>query len=385
MPVNHTIASPREKKLRWRMAGTPTLTGDSVKSPAGMGELAQWSAVSKALTSFLAVLYKSEPMACDVHHLVSIGFFTQAAKADEVMSSIRVIARQELANPVVQFRRILVATDFAKGARAALNFALGIARGFQSRVYLVHAIPTVFLQYVPRERSEEIICQARRFAEREMQRLVRQAAYQGEIQEVILSGATVWPLIQEFIRENSIDLLVLGTHGCATTNRILGSVAEEIFRLAACPVLTVGTSTEQTVKQCEVRRILLATNLKPPAEYAAHFAYTLERELKARMDVLHVVEEQRDLPTGGRDIVSEFFVTRMQKGMSLSGAGKCEPEFRVRFGDASEQILQFAREERSDLIVLGMRSGNEVAGTLPSAVAYKLACQAERPVLTVRH
>jgi len=301
------------------------------------------------------------------------------------MSSGRVIARQELANPVVQFQNILVATDFSKGARAALDLSLSIARSFQSRVYLVHAIPTVFLRYIPLEKSEEIVRLARSFAEREMQRLVKEASYEGKIQEVILTGATVWPLLEEFVREHSIDLLVLGTHGCVATNRILGPVAEEIFRLAACPVLTVGLPKEQQPSaRPAVRQILLATNLKPPAEHAAHFAYAMERELKAHMNVLHVVEEERDLPIGGRGILSEFFLTRMRKGIPLGCEGICEPQFRVRFGDASEQILQFAGEEHADLIVVGMRTANEVAGMLPSAVAYKLACQAPYPVLTIR-
>ncbi len=301
------------------------------------------------------------------------------------MSSGKVIARQELANPGVPFQHILVATDFSKGARAALDFALEIARSFQSRVYLVHVISTTVLQYVPPEGAEAIERLAREFAVREMQRLIKEAGCEGKVREEILTGATVWPLLQEFIRKNSVDLLVLGTHGRAATNRqILGPVAEEIFRLAECPVLTVGVSGEQPAQRREVRRILMATNLKPHAEYAAHFAYALERALKVQMSVLHVVEEQRDLPTGGRDIVSEFLITRMQKGMPLGCVGRCEPEFRVRYGDASEQILQFAREEHADLIVLGMRSGSEAAGMLPSAIAYKLAYQAECPVLTIR-
>lgn len=301
------------------------------------------------------------------------------------MRSGKVTARQSLANPVVRFQRILVATDFSTDARVALDFALEIARSFQSQVYLVHAISNTLLQYVLPEAAQEVLRLANEFAGREMQRLVREAGCEGKVQEAILSGSTVWLRLQEFIQQHSIDLLVLGTHGRAATNRtILGPVAEEAFRLAACPVLTVGAPEEQGGQRREMRRILLATDLKPHSEYAAQFAYALEHGLNARMDVLHVVEEERDLPLGGRDIVSEFFLTRMRKGMPLSCVGKCEPDFRVRFGDASEQILQFASEEHADLIVLGMRSGSGAAGTLPSAVAYKLACQAECPVLTIR-
>jgi len=300
------------------------------------------------------------------------------------MSAARAIARQELANPVVRFQNILVATDFSKGARAALDYALAIARRVQSKVFLVHAIPTVFLEYVSSEKGDEIVQLARKFAGQKMQHLVADAGCAGQVSEMILSSTTTWPVLEEFIRENSIDLLVIGTHGQAAKRKpLLGSVAEEIFRLAECPVLTVGVIKDQASAQ-EIRSILLATNFKPHAEYAAHFAYALEGELQARMDVLHVVADQRELPASGQDIVKEFMVTRMRKGMPLGWVGKCEPEFQVRFGEASDQILKFSREQRSDLIVLGMRSGNDTAGNLPSAVAYKVACQAGCPVLTIR-
>src|SRR6516225_12393385 len=116
------------------------------------------------------------------------------------MSSRRIIARQELANPVVTFQHILVATDFSQGARSALDYALAIARSFQSQVHLVHAIPTGLLQYVAPEGAEDVIRQARQFAGQEMQRLVNDAGCSGKVQESILSGAAVWPLLEEFIR-----------------------------------------------------------------------------------------------------------------------------------------------------------------------------------------
>jgi nucleotide-binding universal stress UspA family protein len=298
-----------------------------------------------------------------------------------------VAVRSGSANPVVRFERILVASDFSIGARAALDYALGIARGFQSKVYLVHVIPTGLLHYASPDSSEEIIRQAKIFAELEMQRVVRDAGCAGSVQEVILSGAGVWLLLQEFIKTHSIDLLALGTHGRAGAKRqLLGPVAEEIFRLAEGPVLTVGTPAEagEQVQPGE-RRILFATNFKPHAEYAAPFAYAFEREDKAQMTVLHVVEDQQDSAPQGHSIVRDFMINRMRKGMPASCVGKCEPSFQVRFGDAGEQILQLAREQQSDLIVLGMRTAKDVAGRLPSPVAYRLACQATCPVLTVRH
>jgi nucleotide-binding universal stress UspA family protein len=303
------------------------------------------------------------------------------------MSTGRVAVKNGSANPVVRFERILVATDFSIGARAALDHALRIGQSFQSKVYLVHVIPTGLLRYVSPESSEEVVRQAKVFADMEMKRVIREAGCAGSVQEEVVSAEGVWVLLREFIQTHSIDLLVLGTHGRAGMNRqLLGPVAEEIFRLAECPVLTVGTPAEaaEPAHPAE-RRVLFATNFKPHSEHAAAYAYALEREHKAQMTVLHVVEDQQDSPTTGHTIVRDFMVNRMRRGMPLSCLGNCEPAFQVRFGDAGEQILQLAREEQSDLIVLGMRAGKDVAGRLPSAVAYRLVCKAPCPVLTIRH
>jgi nucleotide-binding universal stress UspA family protein len=300
------------------------------------------------------------------------------------MSTGRVIAISHPANPVVQFQRILVATDFSAGARAALDCALGIARRFQSRVYLVHVIPAGVLEYVSPARSEEAIQQARNFAAQEMRRLVEHAACAGMVHEEILCGGGVWPLLQDFVKGHAIDLLVLGTHGrTAAKKQLLGPVAEEIFRLAECPVLTVGARSERPALSNDgVQRILFATNFKPHSERAAAFAHSLEREHGAKLTVLHVVEEQLQSRESGQGIIRDFMIRRMRKGLPEACVGNWEPEFQVRFGEPGEQILSVAREQHSDLIILGLRPGILAEGELPSAIAYKLVCQADCPVLT---
>jgi nucleotide-binding universal stress UspA family protein len=194
-------------------------------------------------------------------------------------------------------------------------------------------------------------------------------------------------MLQEFAKMHAVDLIVLGTHGqTAGTKQLLGPVAEEIFRLAERPVLTVGPRSEtSTLAPSEIRRILYATNFKPHAERAGGYAYALEREQNAHLTALHVVEEPLDSPDSGHELVREFMIQRLKKGIPAICLGKCEPAFQVRFGEPAEQILKLAREERSDLIVVGMRFGKHATGHLPSPVAYKLACQSPCPVLTVRH
>jgi nucleotide-binding universal stress UspA family protein len=302
------------------------------------------------------------------------------------MSTDRAIAISHLANPAVQFQRALVATDFSAGARAALDCALGIARRYNSKIFLVHVIPAEVLQYVSPEGSEAVIQQAKQFAVREMRRLVEDADCRGMVHEKILCGGGVWPLLNDFGKKHDVDLVVLGTHGRSVLKKqLLGPVAEEIFRLAECPIMTVTARAEKPALAADgVRRIVYATNFKPHSERAAAYAHSLEREHGAKLTVLHVVEDQLQSRESSQGILRDFILRRMRKGLPAECVGDCEPEFQVRFGDPADQILSVAREEHSDLIIMGLRAGVHVDGQLPSAIAYKLVCQATCPVLTTR-
>jgi nucleotide-binding universal stress UspA family protein len=65
----------------------------------------------------------------------------------------------------------------------------------------------------------------------------------------------------------------------------------------------------------------------------------------------------------------------------------CRPEAMVQHGDPVEQILATANQCGADLIVLGVRGLNALAGVathLKRAIAYNVVAHALCPVLTVR-
>ena len=163
------------------------------------------------------------------------------------------------------------------------------------------------------------------------------------------------------------------------------AVAEEVFRLAECPILSVGPEVRvEAGKKAELQRLLYATNLKPHAERAASLAFALERAYQAKLTVLHVVEERSDPSQGSHEIVRDFLVNRLKKVMPAACKNTCEPDFLVRFGEAAQEILRTATEQDADLLVLGLRGNPKLAGQLPSATAYELVRQAPCPVLTLR-
>jgi nucleotide-binding universal stress UspA family protein len=302
------------------------------------------------------------------------------------MSTGRATVTDDLTSPVVEFSRILAATDFSDGARAALDCALAIAHSFQSKVYLAHVIPTQLLSYVSPEWSAETVANAELYGAHELERLAASVDWAGVAHETLLMQGPIWPVLRETIQTNQIDLIALGTHGKASNQKfILGSVAEKIFRMAEIPTLTAAPrmSLADDAKT-EFQRLLFATNFKPHAERAASVAYLLERRLNAQIAALHVVEESSSLIGESQEIVRDFIVKRMRRGVPQALLQNCEAEFLVRFGEPAAEILGAATQANSDLIIVGLRASKKSAGLLPSPTAYKLVCQSPCPVLTHR-
>jgi nucleotide-binding universal stress UspA family protein len=157
-------------------------------------------------------------------------------------------------------KNIVFATDLSPTAKKALPYAVAFARQYKAAVYVVHALhPNVFPFALPDTwpmliEAEE---QVREEGKKELE-----TALQGISHELFFNEGTVWEILSDAIRKNNADLIVLGTHGRSGIGKaVLGSVAEEVFRQATCPVLTVGPYVSLGGKLSMVlNRILYATD-----------------------------------------------------------------------------------------------------------------------------
>lgn len=63
-----------------------------------------------------------------------------------------------------------------------------------------------------------------------------------------------------------------------------------------------------------------------------------------------------------------------------------KPEFMVKFGEPSEQMVQAARAPKADVIIMDLNRSTHIhtASHIPWTTAYEVACAAGCPVLTMR-
>ena len=144
----------------------------------------------------------------------------------------------------MNFRRILVATDFAESAERALACAVQLARRHGAELILLHvymdlpAYPEVTAGQV-----EAIYEEQRGWIESALERRARSARTEGLLARAVLRTGSPASTVAEMARREGADLIVVGSHGRAGLDRlILGSVAERVVRLASCPVLVVKSA-----------------------------------------------------------------------------------------------------------------------------------------------
>jgi nucleotide-binding universal stress UspA family protein len=267
-----------------------------------------------------------------------------------------------------------------------LFWASGIARRYGSELYVTHVISPAETALVPPEywgSSQEMIEEA---VTRDMEGL--DAKLQGVPHKMLLQHGGVWESISVAIEKYGIDLLVMATHGREGLGRLMmGSVAEEVFRRACCPVLTVGPRVAAQVQGFpELREILFATHFGPESLAAAPYAISLAQEFHTGLTLLHVMnEEDFDLPADPQ-VVLQNRMERLRKILPAPTELWREPQYVVEFGKAGEQILRVAEEKRADLIVLGAKPTRHMGAAihLGSAVAHSVVSSARCPVLTIR-
>jgi len=166
---------------------------------------------------------------------------------------------------------------------------------------------------------------------------------------------------------------------------LLGSGAEEIFRKARVPVLTVGPSAgKEPPYELEFRNILFATDFGKSAEREAEYAFSLAQEHHSRLRLVHVFPYPEAY---GEDILAiekEGCRNQLRELAPRQIELHCKVDFEVAAGEPVEQILRIAKETKADFIVMGAKARTSLAGNVPHNKAYRVASGAPCPVLTVR-
>jgi len=299
----------------------------------------------------------------------------------------------ELASDPLQ--TILVGTDFSETAALALDRALDIALRHGCQIALIH----VMQPELPIAAAEMIVVPP------DYENLLREASTEGltraadrareagvRVREILEIGN---PARQITACADAIqaDLIMIGTRGnTGFKHLLLGSVAEEIVRIAKQPVLTVHPGDDRPIEP--VQTLLFPTDFSPTADHALGVAMRLlAGSDKAKILLVHTYHISPTIvPLGGfgKGIMPAFVENAQQLAESATApvaealrARGFEVEVLVKRGDPAEVVTELAADRGVDVIVMGTRGHSKLRQFLLGSTAERVVEHASCPVMTV--
>lgn len=269
---------------------------------------------------------------------------------------------------------VLVATDFSPASQKAVLCATAVARRHGATIFLFHVVAS---------QSERAVMDGWRQGQTEVMSHLLADRLDGIQYELIVRPGEICAALAEVMAEKKVDLVVLGTRGRTGMRKlILGSVAEEIFRQARCPVITVGPNVSDAAAQSEPQRILAATGFAPHSLHAVEYATKFAEYLHSSLALVNVVTDPAKAIREAKERTRSERLKHLEALLGPEAA--LRPELFVEFGTAPQGILRTAAEWKANLIVLGLHDVEEFKRRETTwAKAYEIICNAKCPVMTV--
>lgn len=271
-------------------------------------------------------------------------------------------------------QHLLFATDLGARTDRAQDRANGLARKWNARLTVVHALdvfdapndqaarPTV-------ERAEE---RALRMIRSQFKDDVEIVVEKGKPEDVVLRAARARP----------VDLIVTGIAGNDPLGQsILGNTTTTLVRKSLAPILVV--------KKRDIapyRRVVVASDLSEASSNALEVATRLFEP--SQITLYHVFDVpfgafvddrtayERDLEKGALDEARKFASRHL-------GTKAAELDVAVATGDAAVRVADYAAETDADLVIAGTHGRTGILGVLMGSVAVALLDEVPCDVMIV--
>jgi nucleotide-binding universal stress UspA family protein len=298
----------------------------------------------------------------------------------------------------MDFKRIVCPVELSSTAHFGIKPAASLATRYGAELLLVNVaeapplctdiIPAVDITPLLQRRRSEILARLWELASKELSPsiaftcLVRFGVPHREIARVC--------------REKGADLVVLPTQSTSALKQwFLGTTADKIIRSAPCPVLSLPPQ-DPAAREFQPRKIIFATDFSDFSDQALPWALSISESYGAELLMVHVATVHEadpgnprwsfpDLPGGFIESVEDSARQELAARVRRVSNDQIAVKTRMLRGiDPAVRIMECAKTERADLVVLATHGRTGFAHVLLGSTAERVVRFASCPVLTVR-
>jgi len=307
------------------------------------------------------------------------------------------------------YQRMLVPLDGSELAEVVFTFAKELAGRLDLEIVLLHVAASGEDEFAPMRRA--YIKQSAETIKHQAQEVQARTGFQPGSKPIEARGElTVGHPAEEILRyaeENAIDLVLMATHGRSGIRRwAMGSVADKVLRASKAPILLVraGIPGEPVSGQWPIKTILVPLDGSELGELVLpHVEILAKRRDTEPIDVvlLRVCEppatptyygpDLSEVPLNwgqfvqqetyrGKKVAKEYLaeIEKRLKGINIS----VRPE--VLVGKAADMIVDYAKKNHFDLIVMATHGRAGLSRWVYGSVAEYVLLGVSSPVFLVR-
>jgi nucleotide-binding universal stress UspA family protein len=286
------------------------------------------------------------------------------------------------------FRNILFPVDFSDRCNQTARSVAEIARQFDGRVTLIHAIGDYEELYTPDAPSPDAwIAWLRENAAARLQSFGTPCLDDFVAERRVESGDPGCVIVN-YAARHGIDLITMPTHGRGIFRRfLLGSVTAAVLHDSAIPIWTTVHTASPVPGTERIRSIVCATDLSGASHHVMKTAGRIARESGASLHFVYAIPAPVTLAAGGMEACSPQAVQAIQDAARarIEEAGEeagVDVDTHVEPGFVVPVVSKAIAKHHADLLVIGRGHLQETLGGWRTDIG-SLIRESGCPVLSV--
>lgn len=267
---------------------------------------------------------------------------------------------KQCSNEFTMKNQILVPTDFSDFSDYAADAAIQIAKRFDADIHFLN------ITFLDADLNVEI-----RAA---MDKVKAEYAEMGIVMTTVFKSGALVNVIKDYVTANSIDLIVMGSHGASGFNEMMiGSNTQKVVRSIHCPLLVV----KKSIGEVDFQNIVFASDFSlNEKEVFERFLEFIQMFSNPKIHLMAVNSSSffNQPQFLLRDAMHQFKV--------LAGTVPCTLHIKSNF-NVESGIKHFASTIDADLIVVSNYQRNRLRRLFVGSTVEALINHSEIPVLSL--
>ena len=275
-------------------------------------------------------------------------------------------------------KTILVPTDFSDQAGYALDLAKQLATNQDALIHLIHIVEHPGSHYltavsgdINQSMDNVYVLQLIERVKTQLQKIVNDLANEGIAATYKIKIGNPFKHISSQIKDESYDLIVMGTLGTSGISEVLvGSNTEKVIRYANCPVITL----KNPVNLNHVKDVVFAVNHFNARDNLANQLRILQDLFTAKLHLVTINTPgnfliQREVTNSLKSFVEEYQI----------------PHYSINiYSDITEEegIVHFAEDINADVITMATHGRTGISHLLAGSLTEDIVNHSTLPVVT---